>query len=55
MISKFRDWTRLLPRPLICTDMERFVYLYEFLRHKKGSNAAKKKAMKELNQLSRLR
>jgi hypothetical protein len=35
--------------------MERFVYLYEFLRHKKGSKAAKKKAAQEIEQLSRRR
>jgi hypothetical protein len=33
--------------------MERFVYLYEFLRRKKGSNAAKKKAIAEIERLSR--
>jgi len=49
------DWTRLYPRPKDCTDQARVIYLFEFLRHKRGSEASKEKAFKELLSLSNYR
>lgn len=51
---KTGDWTRLLPRPKGCPDQARMAYLVEFLLHRRGSGAAKQKAIKEMGNLTRL-
>lgn len=51
-MKKHSDWTRLQPRSLTTLDKERVIYLFEFLRHARGSKAAKDKAFKELKTLT---
>ena len=50
---KTGDWTRLLPRPKGSSDQARRAYLVEFLLHRRGSEAAKQKAIKEMDNLTR--
>lgn len=55
MKNPHRDWTRLLPKKkgpeTIQSRQDRFTYLFEFIRHKKGSKSANQKAFKEMETL----
>lgn len=51
------DWTRLQPRPKNWPDtvenrQARFSYLFEFMKHNRGSQAARDKAYEEMKTLS---
>ena len=56
MSMKHSDWTRLKPRPKDWVDntesrQARFSYLFEFLKHNRGSKEAKQKAFNEMETL----